>query len=574
MVARSNLFQIHQQRMHSEGRPLNREDAVICTLRPKITLVRSKNTLSPEYYEPLADGSMALRNIPVGFSEILGQSFESSGAPLVGLTSLLYWVIGVGRARDSLKQVRDFDKIRDVTSARIAWALFVENISLAAGSAVLTIVRILGAIQELFQLLNNPIVLSSAMMTIQTVAVWVSTFLYLFVYSIFIGRQAAVLKGLSNGNKLRETLLKSEKPVEELRRLFDLAMIEGGVFTEKECREMALQEGEKWLEKLEKEIKNPPWEPNSKSRREHVDIFFRNNPEYMMAEMGIPADFAEANSLERIRLFGSFIGLKRLSAAIENDLKRQLGPEAMDIFSQEKPDAIALKKALSSANWSEWGIRWKTVLKIGLAVGCAAALIAGLFFTGGLALGIPLLVAGVAGLLWIALSDGAAFKQQWESGQVRKWDKFLVYFSVALNVIALGTLIFFTVLSGGAPLYIAGVIFAAAWVIINARAVYVMVDNQKNPWKYQKEVTAQAFSKFLETQRSDDEIEMVYSKMSLENRKGITNELPNFGTMQKAAQEWEQHLKDVRKESLKILKEKLKTASAVVQYLHQNVVAI
>ncbi len=82
----------------------------------------------------------------------------------------------------------------------------------------------------------------------------------------------------------------------------------------------------------------------------------------------------------------------------------------MEIFNQETPDQDAFVKALSSAGWNEMGVRWKTVLKIALAVGCAAAVIAGTIFSGGLALGIPLLIMGVSGLVWIAFTDGAAFK--------------------------------------------------------------------------------------------------------------------------------------------------------------------
>lgn len=185
---------------------------------------------------------------------------------------------------------------------------------------------------------------------------------------------------LSKGDALREKFIKSENPIEELQQHIDQQMFT--VFSEEDAREMALEEGVKWLEKLEKEVKDFPWEPNLESRQQYVYGLFLEHPEYMMAEMGIPHYFDELTPEGRLVRFGEYIGEKRLCAKIENDLKRQLGPDAMEIFNQETPDQDAFVKALSSAGWNEMGVRWKTVLKIALAVGCAAAVIAGTIFSG------------------------------------------------------------------------------------------------------------------------------------------------------------------------------------------------
>jgi hypothetical protein len=327
---------------------------------------------------------------------------------------------------------------------------------------------------------------------------------------------------------------------------------------------MALEEGVKWLEKLEKEVKDFPWEPNLESRQQYAYGLFLEHPEYMMAEMGTPHFFDELTPEGRLVRFGEYIGEKRLCAKIENDLKRHLGPDAMEIFNKEIPDQDAFVKALSSASWNEMGVRWKTVLKIALAVGCAAAVIAGTVFSGGLALGIPLLVMGVSGLIWIAFTDGAAFKSQWESGEIRKRDKFLVGLSIALSVVALGTLIAFTVLSGGAPLYIAGIIFAAGWLLINAKAAHLVVDNQRRPWKYQKEVTVKAFRKFLETNYSQEELQTICGKISLADQNGI-GELNVNDDVKKAAEAWEKHLEKLRELSLDLAMERLAEVSDRLQ---------
>jgi hypothetical protein len=579
MSAIPTIFNIYLQRNRSEGKSLSQirpQDAVIyTTVRPKIKLVSTKESLpTANFYDAVADVSSTLRNIPDAITKIFGHSLVNSGAPLIGLTSVLYSVIGLGRTYDSFKQKRDCEKIGDITGANLARAQIVESSFLAGGSVALAVVRIFEVIQELFQLLKNPIVLSSAMVTVQTIAALISTVLYIIFYTIFVCRQVKVLSDLSDGNTLRKKLLSSPDPLTALREIIDEEMYKAAGFSEDECTEMALQEGVKWLEQLEKEVKNVPWKPTLESRRAHACELFLSKPEFMMAEMGKPRGFENMTPEGRLVRFGKFIGEKRLCAKIENDLKRQLGPEAVEVFKQANPDRAGFEKALRSANWSEWGIRWKTVLKIGLAVSCAAAIVAGTIFTGGLALGISLLVLGVAGLTWIILSDGAAFKSQWEAGEIRKRDKFLVYFSLALSVVALGVLIAFTVLSGGAPLYIAGIIFAAAWILINARADYFLIDNRRSPWKYQKQVTVQAFRKLLETKPSDEKRQKIWDKMCVEDRKGITKELLATGNIQKATEAWEKHLQDLRDENLAILIECLEESSEVVRNMPSNVVAI
>lgn len=547
MAALSNIFSTYLQRSRSAGIPLSQvsgQDAVIyTTVRPKIKTNPTRESMpTAKLYDAVADASLALRTIPVAISEISGSSLGHSGAPLIGLTSLLYCLIGVGRARDNYKKMNDLNKIGDTFGANVAKAQIVINSFFASGSAFLAIVRVFGAITELFDLLKNPLVISSALEIVKTGALVVSVILYVLAYAIYAGLQGLVLYDLSKGDELREKLISSKNPVEALRQHIDLEMFKK-TFTQEECIEMALEEGAGWLEKLEKEVEEFPWKPTDESRRDHAYMLFRNNPEFMMAEMGKPTGFDKLTPEGKMVRFGRFIGEKRLAAKIENDLTRQLGPDAMEAFNKETPDNNAFVAALKSASWSEWGIRWKTVTKIALSVVCAAAVIGGSFFSGGLALGIPLLILGVTGLLWIALTDGAAFMSQWKSGEMSKWDKFLVGFSTLLNLIAIGTLIYFTILSGGAPIYIAMVIFAAAWLIVNGYALYLMVDNQKHPWKYQKEVTVQAFEKFLKTKPSDEELKKVYEKMSLANRVGIKDELLACGAPEKAVKNWKNILR-------------------------------
>jgi len=403
------------------------------------------------------------------------------------------------------------------------------------------------------------------MAVFQTAMSWVSTALFTLFSLVFIGRQVDGLIDLSKGNDLREKLLNSKDPIEELRKFIDCEMFQGSGFTVDECTEMALQEGALWLEKLEKEGRDVPWEPNEESRRNHAFVLFLKDPGFMMAEMGKPAGFDRLTPERRLVRFGRYIGQKRLCAKITNDLKRQLGNEAMEVFNTEKPDRAAFEKALKSAHWSEWGVRWKTVLKIGLAVVSTAALILGTIGTGGLALAIPMLILGVAGILWIVFFDGPAFLSQWNSGAITKKDKILVTLSVVLSVVALAGLIVGTVLSGGAFLYVAGMVFALTWLIINGFSCYLMVDNLQRPWVYQKQVKVQAFIKFLETNPPAEVIQEIRDKMSQEDQDGIDSEMMHGRTLLQAAQAWEKHLEDLKEESLDFVMDRLEKASKVVR---------
>ncbi len=345
----SNILRTYLQRNGFAGVPLSEvspQDALIyTTVRPNIkTTPPRKSLLTSDFYVVLADASSTFRSIPAGISEIFGRSMGKSGAPLVGLTSVLYCLIGAGQARDSYKVMKDLEKIGDASGANAARAQIVSNIFLASSSAAAAIVRIFGAVQELFELLKSPLVVSSALLTVKAVAVWASTALLVLFYAIYAGLQGVVLYNLSKGNELREKLTNSKDPVEALRQHIDWEMFKGSGFTKEECIEMTLQEGAGWLEKLEKEVKEFPWDPTDKSRREHVYVLFRDIPEFMMAEMGKPLGYDKLTPEGKMVRFGRFIGQKRLAAKIEIDLKNQLGPDAMEAFNKKLQMQMSLSK--------------------------------------------------------------------------------------------------------------------------------------------------------------------------------------------------------------------------------------
>jgi hypothetical protein len=541
----------------------------------------TKDTCMPaaNYLHTVADVSLFLRNFPDAISMLFSKALSVGGASLVGFTSILYSVIAIAWARDSYKQMVLFKKIGDLQGAAQARLQIVENLFLSLGSQALTVVRGFAAVKEVSTVLQNPITFAHAAVAVQTAAAWTSAAFFTLYYALFSWRQLQLLRGLSKGDALRDRILKSPDHLEALRKEVNYRMLTQGKSREEvnlnkidelpNYEELALEEGVKWLEKLEKDIDDQPWKPTLESRKEHVRQLFLTNPRLMMAEMGYRGYFDHFEPEQIILAFGHFIAAKRLCTRIENDLSRLLGPEAIE--AANKNDPVAFDKALKSVDWSAWGTRTKAVLKIVLAVAGASAIIAGTVFSGGLALAIPLLVLGVIGILWIVLIDGSLFKAQWESGEVSKRDKVLIYLSVALSVLALAGIAAMTVATGGATLYVAGLVFAAAWLVINGRALVGMVNSQKHPWDYQKVPTIEAFRKLVRTNPSEEKIQEILLKMSEFDQEGLM-EKRQHNSWKKAARVWEEHIHEIKDRNLQMLKDGLEEASLEVEKINPNLV--
>jgi hypothetical protein len=432
-----------------------------------------------------------------------------------------------------------------------AQAQIVQNLFLSAGSTGLSVLRFFAVVQEVSHLLKDPIVFSSAALTAQTVTSWISGACFTLYYAIYSWRLCKTLIGLGNGSGLREELLRGSNPLKALEKEVDLRMYAEESHTMEEFKDIALTEGAAWLEKLEKEAESRdetvPWKPTLESRKDYARQLFLNRPEWMMGQMGVTANFGELGPQGKLVRFGRFIAAQRLCAKIENDFERLLGSEAVE--AAKKNDPVEFKKALESANWSHWGPQWKTVLKLGLAIVAASALITGTILTGGIPLGILLLLFGVSGIIWIILSDGSLFKSAWESGDVRKRDKFLVYLSVALSIAAIGGLITMSVLSGGVPLYLASLVLATSWLVVNGRAMFCMIDSQRRAWEYQKQPTLKAFRQLTKTQPSAEKVQEILGKMSSFNQNGLNQKMSKHNNWEAAARAWKKHVRKLEDQS-------------------------
>jgi hypothetical protein len=281
----------------------------------------------------------------------------------------------------------------------------------------------------------------------------------------------------------------------------------------------------------------------------------------MMGEMGQTRNWDQYDDEGRIIRFGVFIAEKRLRAKVEKDLEIALGPDALTAV--KKNDNDALVKALQSADWSHWGIRWQTTIQIALAVVGAAAAVAGIVLTGGIPLGVLLLLCGIGGVICIIISDGSLFKSQWEIGEVRKSDKFLVCFSLVMSVVAVVGLIVLSAATGGLPLYLASLILSTAWLVVNVRAFYSLVDSQRRPWEYKKIVTAEVFDRMVKTKPSAKKIQKTLAKMSIVDQKGLKAALPEDDSWETAAEVWKRHLEDLKAKSFdKFMEEMRQVASS------------
>ncbi|MBS0647879.1 MAG: hypothetical protein JSS10_01485 [Verrucomicrobia bacterium] len=554
MSTSSTIFRSYRERT-LPGVPLDfmsSEDAAIyTTIRPLIPKLKPSSTCLPSanYLHAIADASLFLRNIPDAVT-ILFMKITYGGMPLIGLTSILYVAIGLGWAFDSYKQMKAYRKIGDSESAATAGVQIFQNLFLSLGSTALVVMRAFAATEEISQLLKKPMVFSSAAHAAQTAANWISGISYVIYYAIHIFRLCKTLMSLEQGSQLRAQLLASKDPFKEFEKEVDLRMYHESSSTVQQLKDMALEEGAAWLEKIEKE-NEVPWKPTLESRKEYVRELFRQNPAWMMSQMGVTLHFENLSPEQKLVRFGRFIADQRRCAKVENDLERLLGPEALE--AARKQDPAAFKKALETASWNAWGPQWKTTLKLGLALVGVAALIAGTVLTGGVPLGVLLLLFGVSGIIWIILSDGSLFKTQWQSGEMRKRDKFLIYFSTVLSLVAMGGLITLTALSGGITIYAASLVLAAAWLVVNSRALYSMIDSQRRPWEYQKQPTLQAFHKFTKTRPSGEKIQEILVKMSDFNRKGLEQKEAAEKDWEKAAQAWKKHVRRLERRSLSLL---------------------
>jgi len=501
---------------------------------------------SANYFHAIADSSTFGRNAV----QNLG------GASALGETSALYGPIGVFWARDNWQQMKEQTRIGDQTGAAIEMRKFLENGSLAIGSFAIEGTRAIGIASEVGEVIHSTTKLSSFVMGLQTFFNWFSGVFFAIYYLLYSYRIAEGLVNLGKGGDLREELLQAKDPIAAFRKKIELEISHLSSLPVSQREAIAIEEGALWLEKVakaaKKEGKEVNWDLSDKS---FVRAFLLANPEYMQNRMGQQPEYMKQYGTNELACFGKFMAEERLKAKLEVGYGRLLGADAIEAFKMG--DREKFTELLQSPSWK------KDVIKLTLALVGLAATIVGTVLTGGVGLAVVLTLYGISGLVWILLCDGQAFKDQWESGELKKRDKWILIASVALSVIAFGGLIAMSVFSGGAPIYLCALILTTAWLITNARALYSLYQRETHPWDYVKVVTPEHFRRLIQTKASQEKINAVLKKMSQMHQKGIKDLFDKHTSWAKAAVLWEAEMKRRHQDGFAKLLDRINQARSI-----------
>ena len=430
---------------------------------------------------------------------------------------------------------------------------FMENASLAVGSVAIDGFRVIGIAAEMGGAIHGTVQLSSLVTSLQTFFNWFTGIFYVIYYALYSYRTLEGLVNLGKGGDLREELLKASDPIKALEKKVESEILQLRRLTISEREAIAVEEGALWLEKVVKEVekqgKEVDWDP---SDPEFVRRFLSANPEYMQSKMGVLPEFMQRFGTHELARFGMWMAEERLLAKLEVGYSRLLGADAIAAFKAK--DGEKFKELLVSPSWQNG------VIKLGLCLIGLVAMIAGMVLTGGVALGVILTLYGISALVWIATGDAQAFKAQWESGEFKKRDKWILITSVVLSVVAVGSLIAMSVLSGGAPIYLCSLILVAAWLVTNGRALYCLYQREVRPWEYAAVITPEHFRKLTQTEASEEQIEQVLNQMEPIHQKGIRERFTNW---KKAALNWEEEMKRRQEVGFARLLERIEQARSV-----------
>jgi hypothetical protein len=501
---------------------------------------------SANHFHALADSSTFIRNaLPfVGGGSVLGE------------TSPLYGPIGGFMARDNYKQMKTLARIGDHEGYAIERAKFLENSSLAIGSVALEVTRGFGIASEITEAAHQTTTLSAAGQVALNVFNWLSGIFFSAYYALFSYRIAKGLVDLGSGKDLRAELLAAKDPIKALEAKTKLELRKIDAMSTESYEAIAVEEGVLWLEKLAKEAnkrgEKVDWDQSDAGLKKLARNLLLENPAYMQGEMGAAPSFLKGFNINELARFGKFMAVKRLAATLEGGYSRLLGADA--VAAVKSGDVEKFQELLNNPSWK------RDAVKLVLSLIGLAATIAGAVLTGGTFLIAVLVLYGIAALIWIAISDGAAFKEQWANGEVKKRDKWIIAVSVVLSVVAIAGLITLTALSGGLTL-IPALILTTAWLITNARALQLLVKREISPWNYSNIPTAEMFRKLTEDAPSPDKIEEILNKMSAYNQQHLRELHKQNKNWQQTALVWERHAKQLQEAVMQDLLQSVRHAS-------------
>lgn len=471
------------------------------------------------------DASYSLRAFNDGIHAVSPGFSGLQGGSFVGLTTISYAGIGAAQVYNNYKKSVRAEKIGDQEGARLAKLEAAENVFLTAGSVVIIPLRGISMAQDIFQAVKHtPLTLTPATSLTQSVFSWASVVLFGIFYAIKGIKSGWALVNWYQGRSWRQELLESDNPVKSLMGQLQ-KRVQAIDLKPEELKKLALDAGVRWLGKVAEEAKKNGIELNFQDPALAFEHYIQRHPEMIENLLGrCPIRLTPKEELIRL---GRYLAIQNECAKFEAECQRKLGSKAVEALKTQ--DTSQIKEALSA---NEGVI---LAIKVALAVVGFAALIAATLFTGGLGLGIVLGLYGLGGLISIYLEDWGALKEHLEKGELRKRDRLFIYFSTILSFLAMIGLVTISVISGGALIYLGGLILTSAWLIINLRACTMVVGYNLRPWMTQQP-TIKAFRMLLGTGPSQEVIQSVLEKMSIEHQAAVSRILKDHTDVNQVVQ--------------------------------------
>lgn len=455
--------------------------------------------------------------------------------------------VGTGLANmyDAYRQFKRSGDIHDTVGQNLAAVDIAKNGLLTGGAGVVLGSKSFSMVQDLGLAFHHPVTITGGLATFQAALSWASGAIFGLYYAINTIRSCLDLVSWYQGRAWRAELLAGDNPGAVLyKELKDrVGKLE---VTADMAEELALQAGARWIEKVEQASGG---RLSIGDKRAAFKTYIVNNPQVIRDLIGNFGPKLTGKG-ELIR-FGKYMAYQNECAKFEAECMRKLGRDAVE--AMKAGDTEALKKALEFPEWVG------PVIKIGFAVIGLAAVIAMTVFLTGSPMGVFLIVAGIAALAMIYISDAKELKEHLLSGEFKKRDRYFIYFTLALSVVAFAGVLAITIASGGMAPFVGSLILSAAWLGVNGYSAYSLWRYDHRRWEVQKMVDLRSYRKFLETNPTEEEIKRIKLKLSEKDREYI-NSLKNALEELRAREE---EIQKAHEQEIDNLIEALKTNESV-----------
>ncbi|MBS0616412.1 MAG: hypothetical protein JSR58_07680 [Verrucomicrobia bacterium] len=475
--------------------------------------------------QPVVDASSAVRNGAAFAGGMEFISYDPSmdiSQPLMGLTLATFTVSAVAQTVENVKRMNFAQKIGDTEGQKLAAASLVITVPLAgAGMTALAekTLRVYDMAQTLQNVNYQPVAEVSQSITVLGTATLVLFGLYnaalVFISSFNLYRK---WKTKNEVESLKPTNVENQYEDDDSVRnwLGDKLDVSSELnkCSEEDLIKLALNEGDAWLTKLEKDWKKLGLAPlnGTKSRNELIKDLFLIHEDEMALHTGV-THFEKGKLL---LAFGKKVKTQELQAAAQQKLIRVLGKDIIDKFyttTAEITKTEVIKEIDKGMNKSRWLI-FLGILGVAL---CISAIV----FTGGLAGLFVALAFVLSAILWVVGWDGNRLINQWSGQETGKLDKAMLIFSSLLNIIAVvGTIVGMVIFTGGIALVPLLLLIGVGlfWAIINIRGVYTYHRHTYRPWEFEKVVSFQSFHKLVMQETNAVEIDKYFKKMHLSDQ--------------------------------------------------------